>query len=74
MGAIDALVAALKGFTGGVLAISHDQHFIQQVCSQIWVVGGGRVTEFKGAFEDYKRVALEEHQQRLKNSNQHKGK
>ena len=31
MGAIEALANALKAFTGGVLVISHDQHFITQV-------------------------------------------
>lgn len=43
----------------GMLVISHDQHFIQSVCNEIWVVGDGRVKQFNGSFEDYKKIALE---------------
>jgi ATPase subunit of ABC transporter with duplicated ATPase domains len=39
MDAIDALIEALTAFTGGVVLVSHDQHFISSVCSEIWVVG-----------------------------------
>jgi ATPase subunit of ABC transporter with duplicated ATPase domains len=35
-GAINALSKALQSFTGGVLVISHDQHFIQSLCNEIW--------------------------------------
>lgn len=59
MGAIGALIDALKGFSGGVLVISHDQHFIKSVCNEVWVVGGGRVKRFNGSFDDYKKSALE---------------
>ena len=58
MGAIEALAEALRGFSGGVLVISHDQHFITSVCNEIWMVGGQRVVQFDGSFDDYKKVAL----------------
>merc|ERR1712139_106505 len=32
----DALADALVAFTGAVLAVSHDQHFVQKVCNRIW--------------------------------------
>lgn len=59
MGAIGALIEALKGFSGGVLVISHDQHFIKSVCNEVWVVGGARVKRFNGTFDDYKKSTLE---------------
>lgn len=32
METIQALIDALKEFKGGLIVVSHDQHFIQQVC------------------------------------------
>lgn len=56
---IDALVEALRAYTGGVIAVSHDQHFIESVCSSLWVVGGGRVQKFaKGEFAEYKKEVI----------------
>ena len=56
--AIQALANALIEFSGGVLVISHDQHFIKQVCTEIWVVGNESVLKFDGDFDDYKKIAL----------------
>lgn len=58
MEAIQALSEALQAFTGGVVVISHDQHFIQSVCKEIWVVKNKTVAQFRGTFVEYKRVAL----------------
>ena len=55
---IEALISALKNFSGGVLVISHDQHFIKSVCQEIWVVGNKEVKEFKGSFDEYKTMAI----------------
>jgi ABC-type Mn2+/Zn2+ transport system ATPase subunit len=55
MNAIEALIAALKHFTGGVLVVSHDQHFITSLCNELWVVGKKLVKKFDGSFTDYKR-------------------
>lgn len=55
---IDALIEALRSFTGGVVAVTHDQHFVEKVCKELWVVGGGTVQKFKGQFADYKKQVL----------------
>mmetsp|Transcript_64749 Transcript_64749/g.127361 ORF Transcript_64749/g.127361 Transcript_64749/m.127361 type:complete len:96 (+) Transcript_64749:1-288(+) len=55
---IDALITALTGFTGGVVVVTHDQHFVEKVCKQLWVVGGGKVRKFPGEFKDYKAEVL----------------
>jgi elongation factor 3 len=40
---VGALIAALKEFGGGVLAISHNEAFIEAVAKERWLVGGGTV-------------------------------
>ncbi|KAI9222799.1 P-loop containing nucleoside triphosphate hydrolase protein [Blastocladiella britannica] len=56
---VDSLADALRDYGGGVLLISHDQRFISQVCTEIWVCDKGKVTKFAGdTIEDY-RATLE---------------
>eukprot|EP01039_Chlorochromonas_danica_P000241 gene241-259_t len=56
--AIDALIDALKNFNGGVMIISHDQYFINQVCDELWLIKDQRVTRYGGSFNDYKKSVL----------------
>lgn len=60
MDTIDSLILALNSFVGGVIVVSHDGHFIENVADELWVVGSGRVSKFRGEFKDYRRVALGE--------------
>eukprot|EP00752_Nemacystus_decipiens_P014231 g12659.t1 len=55
---IEALILALQGFKGGVMIVSHDQHFINKVCSELWVVGNGEVAKYPGEFDDYKNEQI----------------
>ena len=55
---VDALVRAIAGFKGGLLVVSHDQHLLSTVCSELWVVRDGKVGPLKGTFEDYKRKVV----------------
>jgi ATP-binding cassette, subfamily F, member 3 len=57
---IDAVIVALANFTGGVIVVSHDQHFVDSVCDEIYVMGGQRVGRFKGEFKEYRKVAESE--------------
>merc|ERR1719436_641127 len=58
-----ALVRGLEAYQGGVVIISHNTEFTDQVCTQQWVMtkdkvsGAGRLTEVGAALED---VAMEE--------------
>ena len=61
---IDAVIVALGQFSGGVICVSHDAHFIEAVAEEIWVLGSGKVARFKGSFEAYRRVALGEKAER----------
>lgn len=60
-----ALVAAIKEFNGGVVIISHNQAFVDEVCNEIWLMAkdsktgiahlsitGGDTTDMKEIFED----------------------
>lgn len=55
---IDALVCAVQDFHGGLIVVSHDQHFITNTCGELWVVGEGSVTRFRGDFNEYKKDTL----------------
>lgn len=57
---LDALSEAIKEFKGGVLVISHDQHFLNAVCKELWLVGDGTVKPFRGTFNDYKKQVMQE--------------
>lgn len=63
-----ALVAAIKDFKGGVVVISHNQAFVDQVCNEIWLMSkdpktgiahlsitGGDTTDMKEIFEEKKQ-------------------
>ena len=62
MDTIEALANALSNFQGGVLVVSHDQHFISSLCTEIWVCDNRtrQVTIFKDGFKKYKELALKE--------------
>ena len=45
---LGALASALKEFGGGVVVVSHSQEFLDEVCSEKWTVGGGKL-EVTGA-------------------------
>jgi ATP-binding cassette subfamily F protein 3 len=54
---VDALIEAVRAFDGGVVMVSHDQHFIQSCASEIWVVDptSKSVYLLDGDIKEYKR-------------------
>jgi ATP-binding cassette subfamily F protein 3 len=46
MQTIDALIDAVCAFKGGVVVVSHDQHFLANVCNEFWAVGKGKIAPF----------------------------
>jgi ATP-binding cassette subfamily F protein 3 len=50
---IDALLAALRQFTGTLIFISHDVHFIRQISNHVVRVDAGRLTHFPGGYQYY---------------------
>ncbi|KAI5474888.1 ATP-binding cassette, sub-family F, member 3 [Pseudohyphozyma bogoriensis] len=55
---LDALMAALKVWNGGVIVISHDTTFINTVCNELWVVGNGKAEKFYGDVSEYKNLIV----------------
>jgi ATP-binding cassette subfamily F protein 3 len=68
MDAVDALVLAMKEFTGGLLVVSHDEYFVSQTCTELWVVEGGLATRFRGDFNDYKEHTAQKTRKRVEAS------
>ncbi|KAI9025532.1 P-loop containing nucleoside triphosphate hydrolase protein [Hyaloraphidium curvatum] len=44
---IDALIRAIKNFSGAVLIVSHDQRFLDACCKEVWVCESGKFTRFE---------------------------
>ncbi|GBE78707.1 Uncharacterized ABC transporter ATP-binding protein [Sparassis crispa] len=55
---LDALMAALSSWNGGVIIISHDERFITTVARELWVCGDGSVSKFKGDVQAYKSLIV----------------
>ena len=53
VGAIDALIGALKQYHGTLIFISHDVHFIRAVATSVLHVTGGRLTPYPGDYDYY---------------------
>ena len=68
MESIDALVEAARDYRGGLVVVSHDEHFMTNICSELWTVGGGKVNRFRGNFDDYKKQTLELTEKRIEES------
>ncbi|NDB77953.1 MAG: ABC transporter ATP-binding protein, partial [Verrucomicrobia bacterium] len=43
----------LKGYPGAVLMISHDREFLNQLCGSILDIRHGKLTRYRGNYEDY---------------------
>ena len=54
----DALVEALAGFGGAVVAVSHDRHLLGLVADRLLLADGGTVTPFEGSLDDYREIVL----------------
>jgi ATP-binding cassette subfamily F protein 3 len=49
----EVLEAALAGFTGTIVFISHDRYFINRIATQVVEVDRGRLTTHVGDYDDY---------------------
>jgi len=60
METIDALIEAVAVWKGGILIVSHDQHFLKSVAKDFWIVANKGIARFKN-FEKAKQFALKHH-------------
>jgi ATP-binding cassette subfamily F protein 3 len=49
----EALIEALKGYSGTLLFVSHNRSFVNQLATVIWEVKGGGVLPFPGNLDDW---------------------
>jgi ATPase subunit of ABC transporter with duplicated ATPase domains len=50
---INALNIALQKYEGTVLLVTHDQDVMEEVGTRVWHLDHGRITDFKGTYEEY---------------------
>lgn len=54
----DALISAIRSYNGGLLVVSHDQHFLSSVVKNFWTLANGQLKPFAD-FDAVKQFALE---------------
>jgi ATP-binding cassette subfamily F protein 3 len=53
MASIEALIGALRDFTGTVVFISHDVHFIRNIATTVIHISAGKLTPYAGDYQYY---------------------
>jgi ATP-binding cassette, subfamily F, member 3 len=62
----EAVAEALQDFDGTLVVVAHDRHLLKACADQLWLVADGKVGEFDGDLDDYKKWAKDYAKQRLK--------
>ena len=56
---VSALAESVRDFEGAVVCVSHDQHFVNTIANEAWVVGGPRKKVVRvESFDHYRKVQL----------------
>ncbi len=56
---IEALEDAIEAYDGTVILVSHDRALLRALTTRVWVLHGGRITDFPGGFEEWETVSAE---------------
>ncbi len=69
---VDWLVKYLKEYQGNFLIVSHHQEFLNHVATHILEIEGGKITKYKGNYQEYrlKKLMKDEEQERKYNAQQ----
>ena len=63
---IEKLEQDLKNWHGAFIIVSHDRAFLDNLCTTIWEIDEGRITEYKGNYSNYvEQKELERHREEL---------
>ena len=62
----EAVAEALQDFDGTLVVVAHDRHLLKACADQLWLVADGKVGEFEGDLDDYKKWAKDYAKRRLK--------
>lgn len=52
----EALEEALNSFPGTLFVVSHDRYLLRRLCTRIWWVNGGTVSDIREGYEAYEAV------------------
>jgi len=55
-----ALTTALQDFEGAMIVVSHDRHLLRTVADKLMLVAGGRIDDFDGDLDDYRRLVRDQ--------------
>jgi ATP-binding cassette subfamily F protein 3 len=56
---IEALEDAIDAYGGTVILVSHDRALLRALTTRVWVLHGGRITDFPGSFEEWEIASAE---------------
>jgi len=56
---IEALEDAIEAFDGTVLLVSHDRALLNALCTRIWSLNEGRITDYDGGFGEWEAARAE---------------
>ena len=65
----EALVHALNDFSGAVIIVSHDVHLVEMIADRLWLVKSGKVTQYDGDINDYRKNLLSDRNNKPKIKN-----
>ena len=60
----ETLEQMLKGYTGTVIAVSHDRYFINRICTRIVSFEGGSPVVFEGTYSEYEERTKEQSEEK----------
>ncbi len=60
----EVLLNALKGFTGTIVLVSHDRHFLRSLVDRVFEIDRGEMTAYDGDYEYYLSKTDQDHKQR----------
>jgi ATP-binding cassette subfamily F protein 3 len=63
MPSIDALISAIKDYTGTLVFVSHDVHFIRAIAASTIQIQAGQITQYAGDYNYYLRKSGAESEQ-----------
>jgi ATP-binding cassette subfamily F protein 1 len=71
---VEALISALKAYTGGVIMVTHDARLVEQVECDLWICERGGVFKWNGSFEEYRHALIADLARREKEQEEQRAK
>jgi ATP-binding cassette subfamily F protein 3 len=59
---IEALEDAIEAYEGTVMLVSHDRALLRGLCTRVWSLEHGRITDYEGSFEEWEAARAERRQ------------